>query len=608
LPRTEGGKDKDDEDEARLPAKTRVIGLIPTGWYPNAVGVNKDGHSLFIVNGKSNTGSNPKSCRDNTSSASDAVFSCQAANQYVWQLSKAGLLTLPMPKPAELAKLTLQVAANNNFSNAESEHNKEAMEFLRNHIKHVVYIVKENRTYDQVFGDLKAGNGDPALTLFPQPLTPNHHKLASGFVTLDHFLDSGETSNTGWNWTTSARATDYTEKEAPVNYAERGLQYDQEGNNRNINVGLKTLAERRAANPAVPDDPDILPGTNDVAAPDPTASSGGGAGAGYIWDAALKAGLTIRNYGFYGDLSRYFAKDDTLIPLARDAYAENLQVFYPAKASLLSQSDIYFRGFDMAFPDFYRVKEWSREFAEQVKNKSMPNLTLLRLPHDHFGQFAAAVDGINTPELQMADNDYAVGKVVETIAASPFAKDTMIFILEDDAQDGADHVDAHRSLSLIIGPYVKKGALISKPYTTVNVLRTMEEILKLPPLGLNDGLAEPMADVFDRTQTKWSYAAEIPGILHQSKLPLEQASMQKTQIDGDCFTAPRHPAAYWQEAMAGQNFNEEDRLDTASFNKALWSGLKGNETVHPARFNADLRRNRQALLATWKSQACQPQY
>jgi DNA-binding beta-propeller fold protein YncE len=592
---------KQDDDDASQPATSRVIGLIPTGWYPTAVALGRGGRTLFVTNGKSNAGPNPGGCRDDTSAVPIGSNACRADNEYVWQLSKAGFLTLPMPQPAALAQLTLQVAANNGFPTAAARgRDRAVMDFLHARIKHVVYVVKENRGYDQVLGDLEVGNGDPSLTLFPRPITPNHHRLAEQFVTLDDFLASGETSNTGWNWTTAARTTDYTEKAAPVNYAGRGLQYDQEGANRNVNVGLATLAERRAANPATPADPDVMAGTSDVAAPDPAAASGGAAGTGYLWDAALRAGLTIRNYGFYGDLSRYFARDTSLIPLTRDPFAERLQVFYPTKPSLTPHTDVYYRGYDMAFADFYLVREWQREFREQVAKDAMPNLTLMRVPHDHFGQFAQAIDGVNTPELQIADNDYAIGKIVETIATSRYANDTLVFIVEDDAQNAADHVDAHRTIALVAGPYVKQRVVVSKPYTTVNLLRTIEDILGLAPLGLNDGLAEPMTEIFDRNEASWSFRAEVPAILRRTKLPLGADAARSAVRDG-CFAAPRRAAAYWERVMAGQNFNEEDRLDTASFNAALWTGLKGDDAAPPAaRSGADHRRDRALLLAEWR--------
>lgn len=274
----------------------QVIGLIPTGWYPSAVAVTKGGDRLFVVNGKGVAGPNPRACRDTLSTESEALSTCASANQYVWQLEKAGFLTLPMPTPRELVRLTGQVAHNSRFmAPQEQRRGSKTMEALRARIEHVVYVIKENRTYDQIHGDLDRGNGDPSLAIL-SPFSPNHQRLARSFVTLDNFYDSGETSNTGWNWTTAARATDFTEKTSPVNYAGRGLTYDWEGSNRGINVGLATVSERQLVNPGLALDEDLLPGTSDVAAPD---GGNGEAGAGYLWDAALRAGLTIRNYGVW---------------------------------------------------------------------------------------------------------------------------------------------------------------------------------------------------------------------------------------------------------------------------------------------------------------------
>ncbi len=599
---TEGNNAADKhDDDAKTPKKSQVIGLIPTGWYPNAVAVGHGGGTLFVVNGKSNAGPNPGACRDDLSVTNTGSPTCRAANEYVWQMSKAGFLSLPTPRPAELARLTLQTARNNHFPGLdERRESTKLMDFLHERIRHVVYIVKENRGYDQVLGDLEIGDGDPSLTLFPEATTPNHHALAREFVTLDRFFDSGESSNTGWQWTTAARTNDYSEKNAPVSYAGRGFTYDQEGSNRNVNVGLATLGERRVANPATPGDLDLLPGLADVAALDASAENGGAAGAGYLWDAALRAGLTIRNYGFFGDLSRYSAKDDSVIPPIRDPFAEMRQAFFPAKAALIPHTDIYFRGFDMTYPDFYRVREWRREFARQIEQGAMPNLTLLRLPLDHFGSFATAIDGVNTPLLQMADNDYAIGAVVETIAASPFAKDTLIFIIEDDAQNSADHVDAHRSIAYVIGPYVRQKALVSKSYTTVNMLRTIEDVLSVPPLGLNDGLAEPMAEVFDKTRERWSYTATMAEILRATKLPLPEAPRRKAGGEPPCFARDAQDAAYWEKAMAGQDFSREDRLDTARFNAALWRGVKDDSPPPPSALAKDLRQGREALLVDWR--------
>ncbi len=552
--------------------QSSVIGLIPTGWYPTGVAVRADGR-LFIVNAKSPPGPNPEGCRKTTT---DTYIPCLGANQYVWQLEKAGFLTLPMPTGTELARLTRQVALNDHFPNAGSGAADETIDFLRQHIHHIVYIVKENRGYDQILGDLGIGNGDPRLTLLPEPITPNHHALAREFVTLDAFFDSGESSNTGWNWTTAARTNDFTEREAPVNYANRGLQYDQEGGNRDVNVGYATAAQRVAANPLSPPDPNVLAGTADVAAPD---GPDGNEGHGYLWDVALKAGKTIRNYGFYGDLSRYTAKPpkDVTIPLDRNPFASRLQVFFPTKAALHDITDPYFRGFDQAFPDYWRYKEWEREFDGYAKDGKLPELTLLRLPHDHFGSFKKAIDGVNTVETEMADNDYALGLIVEKISSSRFASDTLIFVLEDDAQNGADHVDAHRSMAFVLGPYVKHRALVSTHHDTVDVLRTIEDILNIGPMGLNDGLAKPMTDLFDMKQAVWSYKARVPAILHTTKLPL---SVESGHADVSSWPHSTHTAQWWEAIMAGQNFDEEDHLDTARFNRALWLGLKGTSALN----------------------------
>lgn len=586
-------------------AQSRVLGLIPTGWYPNSVSLSQDGSWLYIVNGKSNAGPNPGACRDTLSTAPNVLAACRGRNRYIWQLTHAGLLSLPVPTAAHLAKLSWQVADNNNFPAARQHREGEAMmAFLRGTIKHVIYIVKENRTYDQVLGDLEVGNGDPALTLFPEPITPNHHALARRFVTLDHFFASGEVSGDGWNWSTAARTTDFTEKTVPVLYAGRGLTYDFEGTNRRINVGLATLAERQAANPQTPNDPDLLPGTADVAAPD---GPQGEAGTGYLWDAALRHGLTVRNYGFFGDLSRYAPAHPAFIPVVREPFVSGHVQFFPTKAALQPISDLYFRGYDQKNADFWLFKEWEREFDAYVQHQNLPALQLVRLPHDHFGSFAEAViDGVNTPDTQMADNDYAVGLLVEKVSKSPYKDDTLIFIVEDDAQNGADHVDAHRSLAYIVGPYVKQGAVVSTPYTTVHLLRTIEAILGLEPMGLTDGLAAPMANVFEQTRRPWPYTAIVPEVLRTTQLPLPPKRADNSLPATErlrAFSQPRGDAAAWEHAMAGQNFTVEDDLEEARFNRALWHGLQGPERPYPTtRHGQNLAHDRDRLLADFWAQ------
>jgi hypothetical protein len=222
----------------------------------------------------------------------------------------------------------------------------------------------------------------------------------------------------------------------------------------------------------------------------------------------------------------------------------------------------------------------------------LPALTLIRLSHDHFGDFDTAIDGVNTVETQMADNDFSLGLIVERIARGKAADSTLVFVIEDDAQNGADHVDARRSLALVVGPYVRQGALVSTRYTTVNLLRTIEAVLGLKPMGLNDGLAMPMADVFDPAQAQWSYRAEAADVLRSTQLPIPPDRFVVGQSAEAC---PARSAGWWTAAMKGQDFSREDRLDSARFNSALWQGL-GTGPEPTIRDGKDLRAHRAELL------------
>ncbi|MDQ3258065.1 MAG: hypothetical protein M3R15_29980, partial [Acidobacteriota bacterium] len=363
------------------------------------------------------------------------------------------------------------------------------------------------------------------------------------------------------------------------------------------NVGIPTLAERRAINPAVPNDPDLLPGLGDVAAPD---SSAGEAGTGYLWDGALRANLTIRNYGFFVEGGR---------PLVRNPFKERIVQSFATKPALRDNTDPYFRGYDQNNADFWLFKEWEREFDSYVANGNLPNLQFVRLPHDHFGNFTTAIDGVSTVETQMADNDYAIGLLVEKIARSPYKNNTLIFIIEDDAQGGPDHVDAHRSLGYVVGPYVKQGPVVSNFYTTVSMIRTIEDVLGIAPLNLNDGLTEPMADVFDLNQSEWSYTAIMPKVLRTTQLPLPARTAQNSLPANAhvlAYAKPRRTPAYWEERMRGMDFSVEDKLDTERFNQVLWSGLMGEDVPYPSfRHKRDLRGNRQQLLGEWRKKHLQ---
>lgn len=560
-----------------------VAGLVPTGFYPNSVSATGD--MLYVVNGRSNTGSNLKGCSHNSYEPMKA-FACNAGGQYILQLSHAGFLALPVPRANDLRQLSDTVAANNGFRSRVDPADAKLMEALKKHIKHVIYIVKENRTYDQVLGDLGRGNSDPWLALFGGKVTPNEHALARQFVTLDNFYDSGEVSGNGWPWSTDARETDVGVKQIAMYYANRGgfsrgQSYDVEGQNRNINVGIASLAARRAADPATPNDPDLLPGTNDVAAPD---GNEGEKGEGHLWDAALRAGLTVRNYGFHLDLTRYDEHNPFQVPLDRMPFDTKTQVSWPSEPSLMQRTDLYFRGFDVRFPDFWREREWQREFADQVKNKNMPALSLVRLMEDHMGGFKDAIDGVDTPERQVADDDYAVGLLVETVANSPYADSTLIFIIEDDAQDGPDHVDAHRSIAFVAGPYVKQGAVVPQRYTTVNMLRTIEDILGIVPMSINDAYQRPMSAVFDLKQKAWSFTAAPSALLRETKLPLPQAAA----VPSHAALTPAHDAAWWSAKTAGYDWSQEDRLDSAAFNRVLWQGLAPGKPYPAVRTGKDL--------------------
>lgn len=558
-----------------LTGRPRVTGLIPTGWYPNSVSVSPDGSTLYVVNGKSVEAANPLNCRYiNDNPGGGFGSACQslsaqdgAGNQYAWQNEYSGFLTLPVPNSVQLAQLTGQVAQNNGFNFRLSANDIATMTFLQQHIKHVIYIVKENRTFDQILGDLTNGaNADPAYTQFPASVTPNFHSFANNFVTFDNFDDSSMVSFDGWEWSTAARALDMTEKCVKVNYGKGGCQYDTEGTSRNINVAITGVAARQIEQPLYPPDPNLLPGNaNEDAADGPE----GEQGLGYIWDSALRAHLTVRNYGFFTDLGAFQVRNISPYLTAPCSAKPPVQVAFPAHTALLNKTDKCFRPFDQSFPDFFRYVEWAREFKQQTKTNTFPSLTFLRYDHDHFGNFGTASFGVNTPELQIADDDYAVGLTADKIAHSPYANSTLIFVIEDDPQDGADHVSGDRSLAFIIGPYVKQGAVVSTPYSTVSMLRTIEEVLGLSPLGVHDAGVPPMTDAFNISQAGWTYSAIPSSYLYNTTLPI----LNKYVINRDNLPQPTHDAAWWEAQTKGMDFSREDRIPTEKFNRILWKGM-----------------------------------
>jgi len=583
----------------------QVAGLIPTGWYPNSVSFSKDGAWVYVVNGKSATGPNPDFRYSYGPPTHTNGF---LSNQYNPQLLKAGLQSFQRPDAAQLTALTSQVAANNRFSYTDSARDQAIMKAVRAQVKHVIFIIKESRTYDQVLGDLEVGNGDPHLTEFGKAYTPNQHQLARQFVTLDNFYAASEVSNDGWMWSVSARCPDVVERQVSVTYAGRGLSLDSEGANRSINVALPNLGypgvTRQSANPLTPDDQDIMAGPGDVSAPDGPNSDALEVGKGYLWDAALRNHLSVRNYGFFVDFTLYAQGNVNSIPLDRTPFLNNRTVAYATNVALARYTDKFFRGFDNAFPDYYRFKEWEREFDTMYVPEpkdggaDLPALSLVRFMHDHTGNYATAIDGVNTPEIQQADNDYAVGLLVDKISRSKYANDTLIFIIEDDAQDGGDHVDSHRTIAFVAGAMVKQGAVVSTQYNTVNFLRTIEEVLGLQPMNLNDALAGPMTDIFNTTPTPWSYTVLSAPILNGTTLP---PFIGKTADKSARLRVPKptHDANYWAKVTEGMDFSSEDKFDFARYNRILWKGLMGNKPYPAGHSGKDLSQNRKELLARY---------
>ncbi len=571
-----------------------VTGLIPTAYEPHDITFSADGSRMFIVNGKSATGPNPGHLASNTGSLTSITYpggnaaanlASRASNQYQFQLEKATLLSAPVPTAAVLPALTAQVIANNNYVPALAS-DVAVMNFMKSKIKHVIYIVKENRTFDQVLGDLGNGSkGDPKLTQFGKRVTPNYHALARNFVTLDNFMDPGDGSMDGWSWAMQGRTTNTNTINQQLNYAAvtRGVSYDSEGTNRNVPVNYATVAQRdavagvagttaysAATATAVGGTVNMLPGVGNHA----SADAPFGIQKGYIFNAVLNAGLTVRNYGFL--VNNIGATNTGGLP---EPFTNNVVQVAPLDPTLAPFTDVYFRGYDQNYPDMWRYREWKREFDQFVANGNMPSLTTLRISHDHMGSFGTALAGLNTPETQQADCDYATGKIIEAVSNSIYAKDTIIIVTEDDVQDGPDHVDSHRAPAFVVGPYVKKGAVVSTPYNQVSALRTIEDLLGTQHINLNTAYQRPMADVFDISASgSWSYTATASTYLPPALMgKLALAKGESVRYAAGPFLKPKHNAAYWEKATAGMDFSEADEVDPFKFNQILWKGLTSNK-------------------------------
>ncbi|HET8654692.1 MAG TPA: bifunctional YncE family protein/alkaline phosphatase family protein [Longimicrobiaceae bacterium] len=471
----------------------QLAGRIPTAWYPAAVALRGD--TLLVLNAKGmGTGPNPGRTQPGERRP-------LPPDQYTLGQLAGTLETIPPSWPTGLGASTARVAALNHWDRSVAPHAAYPP------FEHVIYVIKENRTYDQVLGDVPEGDGDTSLVFFPRPVSPNHHALAERFGLFDRFFVNAEVSADGHNWSTAAYATDYVEKTVASNYSGRGRSYDYEGTNR--------------GRPA--------PGDLDVNAP----------ANGYLWDLAQRAGLSFRNYGEF-----VFREDDPDGDDAPPAY-RGLKPFMDAN------TDPRYPGFDLGITDQVRADEWLREFRSFVSEGHLPALEVVRLPNDHT---AGASAGARTPRAYMADNDLALGRIVQALSNSPFWKNTVVFVLEDDAQDGPDHVDSHRSVLMVISPYNHSG-VVHRFVNTTDVIATIAEILGMQHLSQFDYYGRPLRGIWSATPDLRPYS-----LLHSS-VPLDERNPARTAL------------ARLSERL---DLRYEDSSNDDLFNHILWRAIKGD--------------------------------
>jgi len=556
----------------------KVRGYIPVGWYPTGVVTSPDGKNLLVTNAKGIKAENP----------STGYVQWEFNDNPWYDLNKIrGTISfLQVPDKSDLAKMTEKTMSNNRLnSGLQNEdgdnpsgynHRLDSIGLKSGKINHVIYIVKENRTYDQVLGDLPQGNGDPSLVLFGPDVTPNLHALAQRFVLLDNFYDVGEASGDGWPWSTQSMANEYVIKNLPYNYSNRGRNYDFEGQDNGYLAGGHPAKDPNGNTMSV-----VFP-NGAPAIPDVAEGPGG-----HIWDAVRAAKLSYRNYGFFYS----FGVSQNHLPIVPDNYpaATGLQ---PAGRNLAGYSDFDFRRYDNDFPDsnapknmgcLYslasygafnmpsRYAEWKREFdmmlAKDPSGNSVPAFMTVRFNHDHT---QGLTPGKFTPRAEVADNDYAVGQLVEAISKSPIWENTAIFIVEDDAQDGPDHVDGHRSTAFVISPWVRKNAVDHRFYNTDSILKTMEMILGIGPLTQYDAIANPIDDFDNAPSNNAQYSATpASNQVMCEKVP----SLVKFKFND--------PMRKWALESAKMNFDIPDSAPADKLNLILWKSVKGPRAVMP---------------------------
>ena len=486
------------------PGFSKSKGFIPTGWYPTNIKVI--GKKIFVSNGKGFSSMPNKKGPDPVNSDQEVIYQHgdyrkqQSKIEYIGGLFKGTLSIVDIPTISQLAGYSKTVYSNTPYSkereqNANGEPGNPIPTRVgdASPIKYVFYIIKENRTYDQVLGDMPQGNGDTSLVLFGEHITPNQHKLATEFVLLDNFYVDGEVSADGHNWSTAAHANDYLEKTWPTSYGGRGGNYDSEGN-------------REVANPD----------------------------RGFIWDYCKRAGVSYRTYGEFAD-----------------DYKANIKV-------LENHFCPYYTSWDQSVRDTTRFYQWKREFDSLLAANAVPRFNSLRFINDHT---EGAKLGSPTPFAHVADNDWACGLFVEYLSKSPIWKETAVFIIEDDAQNGPDHVDAHRSPAYIAGGFVKRKFIDHTMYSTSSMLRTIELILGLPPMSQYDAAAEPMWRCFTTNADLSPYQSV------SAYVDLDEKNTKNT-----------HSARLSQTL----DFSKEDRIPDLVFSEVIWKAVKGEDSMMPA--------------------------
>jgi len=479
-------------------ARSTVLGFVPTGWYPTAAFGLPDGR-LGVLNGKGmQSYANPKG--PNPMLAPEVSHEGTKTGQYVGHMQTGTVQFVDAPNAEQLQAYTKEVVANSPYRDEKlDDPGIPANNPVRPNgpIKHVIYIVKENRTYDQVLGDIREGNGDASLVLFGEKATPNLHKIAREFVLLDNFYVNSDVSADGHNWATAAIAPDYTQRLWQNSYARRRQKSDYEG-------------QEPANSPP----------------------------AGYIWTNAAQAGISMRNYGYFADNLPKADADGTQLAGVHD----------PVLARV---TDPKYRGWDLDYPDVDRAKAFVEDLGEFEKTGTMPQLLIMRMGNDHTSGTTA---GKIAPLSAAADNDQGVGMVVEAVSKSRFWNETAIFVIEDDAQDGPDHIDSHRSPAWVISPWVKRRTVNSTMYNQASVLRTMEIILGMRPMTTYDAGARPMFSVFGEQLSAGGYAVEKPQTPLDARNPANTASAARSER---------------------MNFKEADDVDEDELNDILWVAIKG---------------------------------